>query len=549
MRVQKATLLVAVATCNLHSTVAFAPPNTVISSSAKSDNILYCPPLSAAGPPVISNWRYQSSNGIISGTVTNHPTIPDGSPITTSPVKEPADRINENLVVQTKSGSRYKLSNVAFGGSIPAVEAQRAKEKEKAALDAKAKAQAVAAEKKAKAEAVAAEKKRLAEEKKAAAAAAVAAKKAASTAQKAVPKAAPKAALKATPKAAPQAAPKAAPATPQISSAQLRQLAKSTFSLTGKTVGRNGKYLLADKPSQSSGRQAKIWTCYLADPNDPDIPMGFSGDNAASVKPITVKLSPDMERMRLESSNYDKVQSGFFSGRFVNKMEYIVNVPSSDRSLDGKVSALVIESGLYDLKALLAARKGQPLRGKALRDAAVSAGQCIQAVHSSNLVWTDLKTENFIVVNNDNFMKEVADIKGTMGLPGVKGIDLESVIAKGGNPIDYSPEACPPEFAIAFMGGYGEDFVLDYSYDMWSLGMMLYELSTGKAYFEKKSPSMVTKILCSDEFKADVSEVPDNNLRDLIGKCLSLDPRKRPDITGFLLSPYFLTSGIGPISF
>ena len=136
-----------------------------------------------------------------------------------------------------------------------------------------------------------------------------------------------------------------------------------------------------------------------------------------------------------------------------------------------------------------------------------------------------------------------------MGLPGVKGIDLESVIVKGGNPIDYSPEACPPEFAKAFMGGYGEDFILDYSYDMWSLGMMLYELSTGKAYFEKKSPSAVTKLLCEDTFEVDVSDVPDAQLRDLIGNCLSLDPRKRPDITGFLLHPYFLTTGIGPFSF
>ena len=170
-------------------------------------------------------------------------------------------------------------------------------------------------------------------------------------------------------------------------------------------------------------------------------------------------------------------------------------------------------------------------------------------MHSSNLVWTDLKTENFIVVGNDNLLQEVNDSKGSMGLPGVKGIDLESVIPRGGNPIDYSPEACPPEFAKAFMAGEGGEFVLDYSYDIWSLGMMLYELSTGKAYFDKRSPSQVTKLLCSDAFEADVSAVPDGKLRDLISKCLSLDPKTRPDITGFLLHPYFITSGIGPISF
>lgn len=438
------------------------------------------------------------------------------------------------------------MSNVARGGVIPAVEAKKAKEEEAAAKAAEKKR--LADEKKAAAEekkaAIEAAKKAAAEAKKASSVAAAPKKP---TAQKAVPKAAPKAAPKATPKAA-SAAPKAT-STQQIDPTALRKLAKSTFSLTGTTVGPNGKYLLAGKPRQSSGRAAKIWAAYLADPNIPDVPVKFDNGDASGVQQLTIKLSPDTERLRLEDSNYNKVQSGLFSGRFVKKLDYIENVPSNKRDLDGAVSALVIESGIYDLKALLAARKGLPLRGRALRDAAVSAGQCIQAVHSSNLVWTDLKTENFIVVNNDNFNKEVEDVKGSVGLPGVKGIDLESVIVKGGNPIDYSPEACPPEFAKAYMGGYGEDFVLDYSYDIWSLGMMLYEISTGKAYFDKRSPSIVTNILCSDEFEVDVSEVPDGNLRDLIGKCLSLEPRKRPDITGFLLHPYFLTTGFGPISF
>ncbi|KAL3765208.1 hypothetical protein ACHAWU_010399 [Discostella pseudostelligera] len=474
---------------------AFAPPLL-----GRSSNVNF-PPLSA-GPPIISNWRYESSKGTISGIVSNHPTIPDGDRITTSQVKNPGG-VNENMIVETKSGSKYKLSNVAYGAIFPALEIRIAKEKE--AVVAKNDAARLEAEIKSKAKA----------------------------AQK--------------PAQASNASRLASPSL--ISSSALRKLAKSKFSLTGTTVGADGKYLLAANPRQSSGRSAKIWTAYLSDPDMPGVPAGFDGGDASNVQQLTIKLSPDYERLQLENSNYNKVQSGLFSGRFVKKIEYIDSVPSNDRNLDGKVSALVIESGQCDLKALLSARKGMPLRGRALRDAAVSAGQCIQAVHSSNVVWTDLKTENFVLVNSDIFNKEVRDVDGSMGMPGVKGIDLESVVAKGGNPIDYTPEACPPEFAKALMGGYGEEFVLDYSYDMWSLGMMLYELSTGTAYFDKKSPSIVTKLLCADTFEVDVSKVPDDKLRDLIGKCLSVDPRKRPDITGFLLHPYFLTTGFGPISF
>jgi len=536
-------LLACAASC-LQSSLAFAPitqnsQNKISTSITNRDLSL------SAAPPIISNWKYDSKKGTIIGRVKNHPTIPDGDRITTSSLVTNPSSINANVLVQTKSGSKYKLSNVAPGGVIPAVEEKKLKQKE--ADEKKAK---IAAEK----AAAAAEKKRLADEKKKAQAAS--AKKQSVAAPKKIPSikvqkpkpvAKPKAVVAA--KKATPPPPSPVVASPKVDNAALQKLAKTKFALTGTTVGPKGKYLLAGKPSQSSGRDAKIWTAYLANPNIPDVPAGFENGDESKVQKLTIKLSPDTDRLELESTNYNKVQSGLFSGRFVRKIDYIKYVTSNKRDLDGKVSALVIESGVYDLKALLSARKGLPIRGRALRDAASSAGQCIQAVHSSNLVWTDLKTENFIVVNNDNFFKEVSDMKGSMGLPGVKGIDLESVIVKGGNPIDYSPEACPPEFAKAFIGGYGEDFILEYSYDIWSLGMMLYELSTGVPYFGKKGASVVTKELCQDTFEIDVSAVPDAKLRDLIGNCLNLDPKKRPDITGFLLHPYFLTSGIGPFGF
>ena len=384
---------------------AFAPPQVSFSNRRIVDVCI--PPLFAAGPPIISNWRYQSK-GTITGTVTNHPTIEDGEKITTSVVKNPASTINENSIIETKSGSKYKLWNVAYGATIPATEAKKGKDVEKmAAVVSTKKAQAVVS------------------------------------------------------------IPVTASRQSQVSPAELRKLAKSAFSLTGATIGPNGKYLISGNPRQSSGRAAKIWKAYVADPNNPDVPAGFENGDASGVQNLTIKLSPDVYRLQLENSNYNKVQSGLFKGRFVKKIEYMENVQSNKRDMDGKFAALVIESGQYDLKALLTARKGLPLRGRALRDAASAAGQCVQAVHSSNLVWTDLKTENFIVVNNNNFNEEVGDIDGKMGLPGVRGIDLESVIAKGGNPIDYTPEACPPEFAKAYMGGYAGEFILNYSYDMW----------------------------------------------------------------------------------
>ena len=42
--------------------------------------------------------------------------------------------------------------------------------------------------------------------------------------------------------------------------------------------------------------------------------------------------------------------------------------------------------------------------------------------------------------------------------------------------MDYSPEACPPEFAEEYLAGRGLEFRVDYHYDIWSFGMLMYEL-------------------------------------------------------------------------
>jgi len=47
----------------------------------------------------------------------------------------------------------------------------------------------------------------------------------------------------------------------------------------------------------------------------------------------------------------------------------------------------------------------------------------------------------------------------------------------------------------------------------------------------------------------DYGEEIDPRFRDLIERCLQIDPSKRLNIQQLLLHPYFLTTGIGPFSF
>ena len=345
---------------------------------------------------------------------------------------------------------------------------------------------------------------------------------------KAKPKPTPKA--KPAPKAAVKQAPKAK-AAPAVD-----------YNLNGKVVGGKGKcaYLLVGTQIRSSSKRSQIFYAYEAD-SDGVTPTGPR---------LTVKLANSRERLAAESRNYDRV---FSRGRvafslqgsascFVKKVALIENADDSPltKGIPRGSSALVLESGDQNLRTR-ALESGGGLKGGDLRKAAVNVCRCVESMHSSGLVWTDLKAENFVVL---------------AGSGEVRGIDLESAVDVRSAPADYSPEACPPEFAAAEKANRGYEFECLKNYDTWSLGMLLYELATGNNYFMGKSEDLITRNLATlvlvDESTGRVKgidAIPDKNLQDLVDQCLSVDPGKRPSIGQILLHPYFLTTGFGPITF
>jgi serine/threonine protein kinase len=297
--------------------------------------------------------------------------------------------------------------------------------------------------------------------------------------------------------------------------------AAAKFKLTTSTIGLDEEYLLAGKQTKSTSGKSNIWEAYRA--NEDGLPAGEP--------PVCVKVSSNLEAVSREYENYRKLSFlGIARGRFVKCYEFFP-VAGYDQKFRSQC-ALVMEMGARDLKSYLNS-KGK-LEGKELRDATISAAQCVQALHSAGLVWTDLKTENFVVMPNGE----------------VKGIDLESAMPATDNPVDYSPEACPPEFAESFLAGDAPYFQLDYSYDIWSLGMMFLELATGDGYFDGKSPAQITKILRDSEEDIRLDDVDcEDSLKDLMRRCLQRDPKRRPNMAQILLHPYFIAGPLGPFSF
>ena len=303
--------------------------------------------------PLLENWKLLG-NGRVVGRVKNHPSIPNGEVITTSPLSKP-ETAGPRKIVATNSGSKYQLG---------------APEMQSTGING------------------------------------------------------------------------------QVSLQTLQRKARVDKSLNGEVIGDDSRqYLLSGKATRSTSRKSEIFKAFKADENG--LPIG---------NPVTVKVSKNWEAIEREAANYNRItKAGVTRGQFVSLIDFLPTASVITKRYSSQ-SALVMERGAVDLKRYLTINGA--LTGKELRDAASAAAQCLQAVHDSGLVWTDMKTENFIVTEEGQ----------------VKGIDLESAMPIKDNPVDYSPEATPPEFAKAFLAGDGPYFVLDTSYDIWSFGMLLYEL-------------------------------------------------------------------------
>lgn len=444
-----------------------------------------------AAIPTLDKWKVIPSGSVI-GTVRNHPAIADGDVITTSPIESP-DMANRQAVVTTASGSRYKLLDPR-GEDIGSAALN---DIEEAALKAALSSSPQSSNKQQSSSffagwGVGKTASKTLEDSK-------------------VDRIREEDSVEALKK--------------KIQNSPEWQDVARKYKLTGATIGLEDEYLLANKPERSTSGKSNIWIAYKADES-----TGLIVDNAT---PICMKVSTNLEAISREYENYRKLSFlGIWeTGRFVRCYEFFP-VAGYDKKFSNQC-ALAIERGSRDLKSFLNSR-GR-LEKKELRDACISATQCVQALHNAGLVWTDMKTENFVVMTNGE----------------VKGIDLESAMPIGDYPVDYSPEACPPEFATAFLAGEGPYFELESSYDVWSLGMLMLELSTGKGYFDGKNPAQITKELRDMDETTMLEDLKkmkcDERLKDLICRCLQRDRRKRPNTAQIMLHPYFMVAN--PFSF
>jgi len=512
--------------------------------------------------PLLSDWSLNPNTGELKGTVGSHPSIPDGTTIVTSGLEEQSFKVayDPNLdfqqgqpctVVTTRSGSKYQLGYRKR--IIPAAEI--------ANLQPTLQQQTLQQQQQQQQQQLTFQQQTLQQQ---------------------------------------QSPPPLHPSNLQYPDLE--------FPLTGQSIsnGRGTKYVLAGTPKRKPSGRSEIVMAYKCDEQK---------NICDTSTPVVVKLSTHKVKLEREYENYMKIQKdnnngdnynydngdnnnnkqswGMWFGGGGSNNNDSNNNPSSSSSTpallppsspsdpfvrcydflpvcEGSIkyaqhSALVLEKGHEDLREYEFRLQVQDdpeyplpttIDDTVVRDALKVAAKGLHALHTKGrLVYTDLKAENLILMQPPVLDGDTDGNGDGAATATIKGVDLESCIPVRGNPLDYTPEACPPEFAHFHLGGNPYDFVLEYSYDVWSFGMLAYELATGRPFFRGKTPQEIMQALADPGFvppelplqPAQTTETTtqqqqqeDNSaLGDLIRSCLRMDPKRRIPVSKILKHRYF----------
>src|SRR5689334_14126389 len=188
-------------------------------------------------------------------------------------------------------------------------------------------------------------------------------------------------------------------------------------------------------------------------------------------------------------------------------------------------------------------QKGTALGARKAIDYALQMARGLAAAHQRGLVHRDLKPDN-LFLTNDGLLKI-----------------LDFGLAKLMEPADPSEKTSAPTVAVAtdpgvVMGtpGYMSPEQVrgqptDHRTDIFSFGLILYELLSGQRAFQGSAPEAMTAILNNDP--AELPEAVPPGVRQVVAHCLEKEPSKRfqsaRDLS-FALSALSQSSGASPIA-
>ena len=288
----------------------------------------------------------------------------------------------------------------------------------------------------------------------------------------------------------------------------------SADSLVGRTV--LGKFVLTRELGGAASDKCDLFVAYRVTDN-------------AKRNPLVVKLTPTerTEQIAIEYNIYQDLFSRLSTEEEQNLFVRIFDWIEPSPETNGMVG-FVMEAGFDNLRGYIW-NTGR-FTGDDLRRSMHNVIKVAHALHSRGVVWTELKAENFIVFASGE----------------IKGADLESVAAHEERLRMYTAETYPPEFPADMLYKGLPNIPLDYSYDLWGLGLTLYEMAVGHPFYTLEMTYDVEYIKhrlkdphgIIAEAYVSLSNV-NEGARNVILQCLTLDPRLRRSCEDLLNDPYF----------
>ncbi|CAJ1956805.1 unnamed protein product [Cylindrotheca closterium] len=288
--------------------------------------------------------------------------------------------------------------------------------------------------------------------------------------------------------------------------------------IVGKTILDNNFYI--SNQVRVGSTKSELYHCY------PVTSSSHLEEKYQKHPPFMIKLSQNVEQMILEY----RIHKDLYSRLSPEQQDLFIMVydwiPASD--ITHQRVGFLMEAGLENLRGIV--WKHGPMQGQTLKEAMMSIILTIQVLHQLGTIWTEVKAENFVVMRDGK----------------IKAIDLESVTAHGEFLRCYTAETYPPEFPPDSLYNEIPQVPLDYSFDIWGLGLVLLEMAIGEPLFtlhhtydvdyvreRLKDPQGIV-----NQARQRLEHI-DYQARDVILQCLVVEPTKRSTCEQLLNHEYF----------
>ena len=197
----------------------------------------------------------------------------------------------------------------------------------------------------------------------------------------------------------------------------------------------------------------------------------------------------------------------------------VVKATDAFLSADSRKLYIVMEHcNAGDLLDVLKARGNKPFPETEIVDMFVQICLGLKHVHDRKILHRDIKGQN-VFCTRDGRLK-----LGDFGVARVLTGTLDLATTAVGTPYYLSPEIC-------------QNKPYSSKSDMWSMGCVLYEMATFKHAFDAQNLNMLCLKIMKGQFTP-LGPRFSAELRDLVNRMLSKDPKRRPSVNEILATPF-----------